>query len=568
MQHQVWEDRRNSDREGGMGDAALTLHFDGGTYTIFGAPATEEMVAGPDSLLVFFDDGPAVAAILLEDAPATAQHVDVARRGDGFELAFADGPTEAAGELIPEVLLDFTSGPVSVTGEGAGSAGQLVLRLDSPIELSDRTPPDGTRWQVRFDQGAGSATAGPVEPGSIGLLERHDFPNVTGTPSRLPADIGLQPDALLEAGGGIGLLPPEPAAMMSVTGTASTRELELDLPPSGPGGIGILAAQGISDSVTATSFPVEPEIGLLAAQEPMPLTATATGVPFEVEPEPRTLVVPGGGGSRRLVLIGGAVVLATAAVIGGFLLAGNGDEQTATPPVAEQPAVPESWLTLRGLVDAVGAPSAPDPTGDFIYSVPSVTPGNPAPDVDIVDASVGVLEVGAEQAAPLFETGPYACGGDVVCQEGTQLGPGSLVVGSVTLAAPPAGSPGASVYSYDLVFDSDGDPANDFQFEAPFEWDFYQGADRWYHLVHRDGTWFVELSVFDGSRATPQPTAARAVLDGETIGWLIPAAEMADPAGWRAATFRHDGSYQPDVSAGDVNGADPTAPLTALGPGM
>ncbi|MEX1358520.1 MAG: hypothetical protein WD981_07850, partial [Gaiellaceae bacterium] len=105
-------------------------------------------------------------------------------------------------------------------------------------------------------------------------------------------------------------------------------------------------------------------------------------------------------------------------------------------------------------------------------------------------------------------------------------------------------------------------------FEAPFEWDFYQGADRWYHLVRRDGMWSVELSVFDGSQATPQPTAARAVLDGETIVWLIPGAEMADPSGWRAAAFRHDGSYQPDVSAGDVNGANPMAPLTALDPGM
>lgn len=122
-------------------------------------------------------------------------------------------------------------------------------------------------------------------------------------------------------------------------------------------------------------------------------------------------------------------------------------------------------------------------------------------------------------------------------------------------------------YTYAVVFDSDGDPANDWQYQGDFDWDFYQGADRWYQLEWDPTTQAWSLRVSDNLDAYG-PSGVRAILFGDTIMWVIPASEFASefPA-YRVTSFVHDGTFTPEVSGGDVSGADPTEPpipVTAL----
>lgn len=55
------------------------------------------------------------------------------------------------------------------------------------------------------------------------------------------------------------------------------------------------------------------------------------------------------------------------------------------------------------------------------------------------------------------------------------------------------------------------------------------------------------------------PSGARALLFGDTILWVIPAAEFeSDTPAYRVTSFVHDGTFAPEVSGGDVSGTDPT----------
>ena len=74
------------------------------------------------------------------------------------------------------------------------------------------------------------------------------------------------------------------------------------------------------------------------------------------------------------------------------------------------------------------------------------------------------------------------------------------------------------------------------------------------------------LGRFDGSFGVPVQTGARAVMLDNTIVWFIPRIELGDNPTWRATSFRHDGSFAPELSGGDVSGADPTEPLMTIEP--
>jgi hypothetical protein len=121
-------------------------------------------------------------------------------------------------------------------------------------------------------------------------------------------------------------------------------------------------------------------------------------------------------------------------------------------------------------------------------------------------------------------------------------------------------------FTYSAVLDADGDPANNFRFQSPYDWDYYQGTDRWYLLdwSPNEGTWYLDVSDY-GKGLWTAPSNARSVIMGDLVIFFIPAEEFSvERPGYRLTAFAHDGNYTPDLSSGDVTGADPTEALSEV----
>ena len=118
--------------------------------------------------------------------------------------------------------------------------------------------------------------------------------------------------------------------------------------------------------------------------------------------------------------------------------------------------------------------------------------------------------------------------------------------------------------TYGWVIDRDGKPTNNFQYQTPYNWDFYQDTDQWYQLkwVPNQATWSLGAS-HQGHGA--MGSGARVVIAKNTIFLFLPGNEFeVETPGIRMTSFIHDGTYQPEVSGGDVSGDDPTQPLTVF----
>jgi hypothetical protein len=203
---------------------------------------------------------------------------------------------------------------------------------------------------------------------------------------------------------------------------------------------------------------------------------------------------------------------------------------------------------------------------DIIFSIEGRDPGMQVPHVDLVGHVAAPVDFGQEAAGSIFgEGGPFVCGNTlpgflVVCPDsagpmipGEYLMVASLFDGHIPL------EDSDNFYTYSVVFDSDGDPSNNFTFVPPFNWDLYQNTDWWLELnwVASQGQWF--LDVLNAESFQPLPTNSRAVIWDDMIVFFIPVSELgiARP-GYRVTSFCHDGTFNAATSGGDVNGADPT----------
>jgi hypothetical protein len=220
-----------------------------------------------------------------------------------------------------------------------------------------------------------------------------------------------------------------------------------------------------------------------------------------------------------------------------------------------------------------------DPAVGAIYSIGGIAAGLRLPRVDIAAYGGFRFEEDAQIGVDLrYNFSVFGCGGQphasdllpgievltVCADDGAEVAVGGmiLVIAEHADALPRAGA--KEHYTYAVVFEVDGDPANDWEYREPSDWDFYQGTDRWYQLDWdpTDQTWSMS-----GSDALEPfgPSGARAVLAGNTIMWLVPASELdGDDPRYRVTAFAHDGSYVAEASGGDVSGLDPTLALIPL----
>jgi hypothetical protein len=97
-------------------------------------------------------------------------------------------------------------------------------------------------------------------------------------------------------------------------------------------------------------------------------------------------------------------------------------------------------------------------------------------------------------------------------------------------------------WRFGLCFDSDGNPANDYDPPAQTANDPTQGTDRWYFLDFEPGNgWTLRLIDSDNNE---QATGARVIRYENALVYVIPASEIPGPgAGFRALTFTHTGDF-------------------------
>lgn len=212
--------------------------------------------------------------------------------------------------------------------------------------------------------------------------------------------------------------------------------------------------------------------------------------------------------------------------------------------------------------------------GDILDSISFEEPTfvNDVVKINLYDAytiELSDLEVKEIYNESVFECGTLTDGRLVVCADEVLPMPAGTVYVLVAImkADIPVADPDRH-YIYSAVFDSDGDPANDFQFFPPYDWDYFQGTDRWYQVFWDAnlGEWGMDVTQLDGAGGGEiVASTARVVIEGDTIVFFISAEEFpsADP-GYRLTTFGHDGFYSPNDRGGDVTGENPTEPLARI----
>ncbi len=230
------------------------------------------------------------------------------------------------------------------------------------------------------------------------------------------------------------------------------------------------------------------------------------------------------------------------------------------------------------LIDTLVGRVAMDSMGKLIYSISTVLAGVYSPKVDLWDSVGTRLRTSQFKADFIYNFSVFECGttADVprlgtdvttVCPPGVGDVPeGDLIVIAAQYSdtLPTAGD--ENHYTYAAVFESNDDPSDDWQYQGPYDWDFFIGTDRWYQINWDPDSQQWSMTVTNGQKPGGE-TAARAVLAGDTIFWMIPASEFASPnPTYRVTSFIHDGTYAPEASGGDVSGDDPTEPLLPIYP--
>ncbi len=249
-------------------------------------------------------------------------------------------------------------------------------------------------------------------------------------------------------------------------------------------------------------------------------------------------------------------------------------EEEASAPAEPDPLAPiwkSSKLTTEQ-IERLWLAYGDDPEADWIYSIAGIIVEDTMDETDLRILIDIILRISEDANFRLYGNTEFPCdseieGGFVVCTDDPlPIEAGDIYTFVMKVGAEiPAANPDR-FYTYSVVVDADGDPGNNFQFNPPYNWDYFQNTDRWYTLNWDPdfGMWTLDVSDF-AQNLYVAPSAARAVVMGDIITFFIPAAEFStDQLAYRMTAFGHDGSFSPEASCGDVSGADPTEPLTPV----
>jgi hypothetical protein len=294
--------------------------------------------------------------------------------------------------------------------------------------------------------------------------------------------------------------------------------------------------------------------------------------------------------------IAAGAIAATAVIgIGGYLLFGVGDSgkannqpapaQVAMVPTAGPPVLRSEGLRelLSGIMEpeeidaALSHAAKQEPAYALIYSIPGTTPGVDAPYLHIDGFTVfsGTITTTMSGAPlrPLFG----ACASQpvealLICDEPTAnaAAPGAYLFGGVQVGAPIPLNDTQHAYTYSLVLDADGSPANNFQAAPDFKWDYFQNTDLWVQLTWggpNNPNWSLGATRLNGQQREPVNADVRAMISKDSILFMLPRSLVpdADP-GVRFTTFQFNGtSPDPATAGGAVTGGDPTKPLAHIG---
>ncbi len=461
---------------------------------------------------------------------------------EGAPTAVCRGPDGCSAPIDMDATWLDPGNPITIVATGSGDD---VIAVHMPNGAPVTAAPTATPSAVPSPTPSPAATPTPVAaaPSASGGSQPGGTATATGGPN-LPL-----------AAGGIGLM----------------------LGGAGLGLLGPRVARGRTAGAVAVAQPVrEVAASVIAADvATSPLIAGRAGKTVALE---RSNV-------GRTALYAAAAAVALLAVLGGVAYAlgafgpstadpGATDVAAATPspssssatgaatpsaaPTAAPDPDPPSEIADVGLWPD-GATFAADPTGDAIYSIPDQPPGYFPGYVDQVASGATVVNAPQGVVDPAFNATTFDCStvvdGVLTACAGTEpIAAGPLLVAAARMAEPIPQGGEDGVLTFALVLRADGDPSNDYEADAPFTDDFYQGTDRWYELVYVPETGWT-LSVDRGETASN----ARAAVVGDLVVFFVPLAELAvDQPTYRLTSFASsDASYEPDSSGGDTSVGPP-----------
>ncbi len=465
----------------------------------------------------------------------------------GNATSVCRGPTGCSAPIPGNATLADPNLPITVIATGSGNDVIAVsMPHGAPVDTSPTEAPTAAPTPAPTASPTTTPTATPAPQPTASPAPSTAQPG-TDAPNLPLAALGL---ALVAGGLGVGLAGPR-----VIGGASSTR----------PGtAVTTTPIEAVAASVIAADVAATPLIGRAWKE-----TAHETS-------GSRTALIAGA--AALLVLAAGiATALATGLIGGSGTAADPSQSQVAgaSDPAAPSEAPSEEPTTPVASVPVAGPPfpelaglglQPPDPTADAIepvglYSIDGVD-GEYFPDsVNAVEYGAWVANLDQATVDTLFNATTFDCTNVVdgvltACDSNNPIDPGPMFIAAVRLAEPIPQESSDGMLIYSLVLDADGDPANNFVAEEPFNNDFFQGTDRWYELVYTP-----ELGWYLTVDRNETLSDARAAIMGDLVVFFVPMAELAvDAPGYRLTTFvSSDASFEPATSGGDMAPGPPDA---------